>query len=101
VPATHDVLHQIAGPIRSYYRITRWLFGNDYNPFVTSVNDGLHPISTFVITNYETLRLIFAILPFMRSLMSIVLIVYLTQRVFLYGMDYYYLKVQSITVDIF
>jgi hypothetical protein len=67
-----------------YYRITRWLFGNDYIPFETSIAEAeMHPISQFIMNNYEYIRLIFTIFPSSIPIMSIVtLVIYLTQRIF-------------------
>jgi hypothetical protein len=92
-PATHDFLHQIAGPARIYYRITRWLFGKNYNPFETSVNEEIHPISSFIIDNYESIRLFFDILPSMIPVVAMVIVIYLTQRHFLHGTNDDYFNV--------
>jgi hypothetical protein len=84
-----------------YYRITRWLFGNGYVPFETSIEEAeIHPLSQFIMNNYEYIRLIFTIFPSSIPIMSIVtLVIYLTQRIFFYGMDYYYLKVKCCIVE--
>ncbi len=74
-----------------YYRITRWLVGNDYVPFKTSVQEAeIHPVSKFVIDNYEYIRSFFTIFPFIIPTMFLILVIYLTQRTFFYEMDYYY-----------
>ncbi|CAF3662595.1 unnamed protein product [Adineta steineri] len=57
----HDMLHQIGGPFRIYYHITRWLFGYKYIPFSTTINDEIHPISAFIIDYYKQIQLFFPI----------------------------------------
>ncbi|CAF1278499.1 unnamed protein product [Rotaria sordida] len=79
--APHDFLHQIGGPFRMYYRITRWLFGNNYIPFAMTVNEEIHPISAFIIANYQPIRLFFIIFPFMTPIMFIILFIYLVQPI--------------------
>jgi hypothetical protein len=77
-----------------YYRITRWLFGNEYIPFATSEKEEeIHPISLFVMDNYESIELLFTILPNITPLMLIVTVTDLTQQTFLY-ITYYYLKMK-------
>ena len=47
--ATPEVLHRVFSSIRIYYRLARWLFGHDHEPFATSVKEGLHPVPAFLI----------------------------------------------------
>jgi hypothetical protein len=59
-----------------------------------TVNEELHPISVFIIANYESIRLFFTMYPFVIPITSVVLVIYLTQRIVLYGMNYYRLKMK-------
>ncbi|CAF0862856.1 unnamed protein product [Adineta steineri] len=92
--ATHEFHHAISGPARVYYRITKWLFGDDYKPLGIHVSEELHPISTFVITIYEQIQLFYLALPFIMLLMSIIFIIHLIHR-FCYQTEYYQLKTLS------
>ncbi|CAF1033380.1 unnamed protein product [Adineta steineri] len=49
-------------PIRVYYHITRWMYGNNYNPFV-EIQDGLHPIPHFYKQQQAKIRFIFLEFP--------------------------------------
>ncbi len=42
-------------PIRIYYRLTRWIFGNTYNPF-GDIDEGVHPIAQFYKEHQSKLR---------------------------------------------
>jgi len=42
-------------PIRIYYRLTRWIFGNNYNPF-EDIDEGVHPIAQFYKEHQSKLR---------------------------------------------
>ncbi len=88
--AGHNFLHQLTGVGRIYYYITRWLFGNDYIPFAMSVKEEIHPLSVFVLNNYERIRLIFVMIPFIIPTISLVLIIHLIHRFFFYETNYYY-----------
>lgn len=44
--ASADAVHFVFTPIRVYYRVTRYLFGENYQPF-EEVREGLHPIAGF------------------------------------------------------
>ncbi len=46
-------------PIRIYYRLMRWIFGNDYDPFKTDMKEGLHPIPTFLKKYHLIIRIIY------------------------------------------
>ena len=35
----------------------RWIFGKNYNPFETSVNEGLHPLPAFLKSHQQMFRL--------------------------------------------
>ncbi len=39
-----DTLQLIFTPIRLYYYLMRWYFGEEYDPFETHVTEGFHPI---------------------------------------------------------
>jgi hypothetical protein len=45
-------------PVRLYYRCTRWLFGNSYDPFDTKIEQGLHPIIAFYRNYNAQMRLV-------------------------------------------
>lgn len=73
---THEFFYQLSAPARVYYRLTRWVFGKDYIPFVTSVNEELHPISVFIIDHYEAIRLIFSGFSNIMPMIFVILIIY-------------------------
>lgn len=73
---THEFFYQLSAPARVYYRLTRWVFGKDYIPFVTSVNEELHPISVFIIDHYEAIRLIFIGFSNIMPMIFVILIIY-------------------------
>jgi hypothetical protein len=58
------------------------------------MNGEIHPISAFVIANYEPIRLFFTSCPFMIPAMFILLVIYLTQRIFSHGTNYYRLMMK-------
>ena len=37
-------LHNAFAPIRWYYHVMCWMYGNDYDPFATTQTEGLHPL---------------------------------------------------------
>ncbi|CAM4832080.1 unnamed protein product [Rotaria magnacalcarata] len=82
--APHGFLHQITGPFRIYYRIARWLFGNNYAPFGITVKDEIHPISSFIVANYEPIRLVFTSFPLIKPIMFIVSFIYAIKHILLY-----------------
>jgi hypothetical protein len=45
---THYFYHKMATPLRMYYHITRWLFGYDYQPFMATSKNPVHPIIRFI-----------------------------------------------------
>lgn len=52
-----ETVHLVFTPIRWYYRLARWLFGAEYQPFV-EVKEGLHPIAGFYKTYQGALRVL-------------------------------------------
>lgn len=94
--ASHELFYRITGPFRMYYHIRRWLFGNDYIPFETSKEEAeIHPVSQFIIDNYEYIRLSFISFPFIILKMSMILVIYLIRRTFSHETNYchqFYLK---------
>jgi len=52
-----DTVHLVFTPIRWYYRLTRYLFGDQYQPF-DEVKVGLHPIAGFYKTYQGPLRVL-------------------------------------------
>lgn len=59
-----DTVHLVFTPIRLYYRLTRFLFGEDYKPF-KEVKEGLHPIPGFYKRHQATLRFLFYLFRYM------------------------------------
>ena len=57
--ATHDTLHKVFTPLRIYYQLTRWFFGNSYNPFKTNIEDGMHPLISFILRHHWPIRVIY------------------------------------------
>ncbi|CAF4218339.1 unnamed protein product, partial [Adineta steineri] len=74
-------------PIRVYYHITRWMYGNNYNPFV-EIQDGLHPIPHFYKQQQAKIRFIF--LEFPIYLFSTIIILSLLNILFKNGQLSYY-----------
>ncbi|UJR14333.1 hypothetical protein I4U23_001329 [Adineta vaga] len=75
-----ETFHKIFTPIRIYYRFTRWIFGNDYNPYTNYLKHGLHPLGTFLKANQN---LICILLVFENNILWILLtllIIYSTQK---------------------
>ena len=79
--ASHEFFHRVAGPFRVYYRTTRWFFGNNYVPFATATDNELHPISIFLIANFESIRLFFISFPLLMPIMFIASVIYLAHRI--------------------
>jgi hypothetical protein len=46
--ALPNTLHRVFTPIRIYYRVMRWIFGKNYDPFETNIKEGLHPLPAFL-----------------------------------------------------
>lgn len=57
--ASHTTLQRVFTPIRVDYRLMRWLFGNNYNPFETDIKIGLHPIPIFLQKHHLKIRIIY------------------------------------------
>ena len=55
--ASPHQIHRVFIPIRAYYHVMRWIFGKNYNPFETSVNEGLHPLLAFLKSHQQMFRL--------------------------------------------
>ncbi|CAF0839268.1 unnamed protein product [Adineta steineri] len=91
---THDFHHRMGDLPRFYYRITKWLFGNNYKPFGSTISEEMHPLCTFVITIYEPIRLFTHMLSFMILPLIIILAIYLIALIF-YKIELYYLKIIS------
>ena len=49
--ASPDTLQRVFTPIRVYYRLMRWIYGQNYDPFTTNITEGLHPIPEFLKQN--------------------------------------------------
>ena len=61
-------------PIRIYYQVTRWIFGNEYNPYETNVKEGLHPIIDFLMKHDTKILLSYSIF---QNILSTVIIIYI------------------------
>ncbi|CAF1604387.1 unnamed protein product [Adineta ricciae] len=57
--ASPQTLHHIFAPIRVYYRITRTIYGSNYDPFPTAIKDGLHPVPRFLKKFHLLVRIIY------------------------------------------
>ena len=79
---SHGFFHLVAGPFRVYYHAARWFFGNNHVPFGTALDNELHPISIFIITNFESIRLFFTTFPLLMPTMFIVSASYFTRQIF-------------------
>ncbi|CAF1185811.1 unnamed protein product [Adineta steineri] len=66
-------------PIRIYYHITRWIYGNKYNPFI-EVHEGLHPISYFYKQQQVKIRFLLKLPKPFFSTIIIVIIVHFIQK---------------------
>ncbi|CAF1484815.1 unnamed protein product [Adineta ricciae] len=75
--ASHDFHHNLAGPARAYYNLTRWLFGNDFHPFGTSISEELHPISKLVIVVHDFVQYVYS---YLLIPLCVIAFFYLTQR---------------------
>lgn len=64
---THDELQILFLPIRFYYRFSRWIYGQHYNPFATNVKEGRHPIISLFVAYQKSIR------TFLKSIPSILL----------------------------
>lgn len=98
LPATHEFLQKISGPARIYYRLTRWLFGTNYNPFGESSNDEIHPVSKFMIDNFEIIRLFFTYLTLMIQMIFVISSIYMIQQYFSHTQNYSKVQTRLITI---
>ena len=46
-------------PFRVYYRVMRWLFGKNYNPYETDVQEGLHPVPVWLKKHDMEIRVLY------------------------------------------
>jgi hypothetical protein len=45
----HEMTHKGLQPLMIYYRLTRWIFGDNYHPFaVENYREGYHPLIIFL-----------------------------------------------------
>lgn len=77
-----EVLHKLFTPVRIYYRLTRWLFGNDYKPFESNIKHGLHPLLTFFKIHRTEIRIMFYSGKIMIPILVTILIVYFIEKLF-------------------
>ncbi|CAF0895358.1 unnamed protein product [Adineta steineri] len=95
--ALPEILHRVFTPIRIYYYLMRWLFGNNYDPFESNITYGLHPLPAFLKANKTTIRFLYNIEQNMILIIIMTLAMYLSQkyikrnaiRLFLYYVQYF------------
>ncbi|CAF0906505.1 unnamed protein product [Adineta steineri] len=75
-----EILHRVFTPIRIYYYLMRWLFGNNYNPFESNITYGLHPLPAFLKANETTIRFLYNIEQNMILIIIMTLTIYLSQK---------------------
>jgi len=68
-------IHVIFTPFRIYYRFTRWLYGDQYNPFETKLKHGHHPVLIFLKRYQSIIRTFYHILQFVSYCFQRILIV--------------------------
>ncbi|CAF0901329.1 unnamed protein product [Adineta steineri] len=73
-------VHLVFIPIRIYYHMTRWIYGNNYNPFV-EIEEGLHPIPYFYKQQQAKMRFVFLKFPkYLFSTIIIIIIIHFVQK---------------------
>ncbi|CAF4263302.1 unnamed protein product, partial [Adineta steineri] len=77
--ASSATLQLVFLPIRIYYHITRWIYGDKYNPFV-EIQEGLHPISHFYKEQQAKIRFLLKLPKPFFSTIIIVFILYFIQK---------------------
>ncbi len=55
---SHKTAQRIFTPFRIYYHLTRWLYGNNYDPFGSNIK-GVHPILSFLKRHDTTIIIIY------------------------------------------
>ncbi|CAF1021060.1 unnamed protein product [Adineta steineri] len=75
-----EILHRVFTPIRMYYYLMRWLFGNNYNPFESNITNGLHPLPAFLKANETTIRFLYNTEKNMILIIIMTLTMYLSQK---------------------
>ncbi|CAF4173055.1 unnamed protein product [Adineta steineri] len=73
-------VHLVFIPIRIYYHMTRWIYGNNYNPFV-EIEEGLHPIPHFYKQQQAKMRFVFLKFPkYLFSTIIVAIIIHFIQK---------------------
>lgn len=67
---THEQLQQVFLPIRLYYRLTKWMFGDSYSPFAPEVKNGVHPLIVILLAHQKSIRQFLFLLPWMKRLLQ-------------------------------
>lgn len=57
--ASPDTLQRVFTPFRVYYRLARWLRGENFNPFETNEKEGLHPVPIFLKEHNMKIRFVY------------------------------------------
>ncbi|CAF4199628.1 unnamed protein product, partial [Adineta steineri] len=71
--------HVLFTPIRIYYHMTRWIYGNKYSPFV-EIEEGIHPIPHFYKQHQVTIRFLLKLPKRFISTIIIITITYFIQK---------------------
>lgn len=56
---SHKQLHHIFTPIRQYYHLMRWIYGETYDPFGSNGINGLHPLLAWMKYHQNKIRFIY------------------------------------------
>ena len=81
--ASPNTLQRVFLPIRVYYRLMRWFYGNDYDPFETEMKEGLHPIPIFLKKHDFEIRVIYYAPLHILQTLFIVFILHFIQKILL------------------
>jgi hypothetical protein len=77
--ASPNTLQRVFTPIRVYYRLLRWMYGNEYDPFETKIKEGLHPIPAFLKQHESMIRIIYYTPQYLLPTLFIIFIIHYFQ----------------------
>nr|AEN94435.1 hedgehog/Hint domain protein [Philodina roseola] len=77
---THDQLQLVFLPIRMYYLLAKWIYGNASNLFATEVKHGLHPLIVFLLKQQRTLRIFLVLIPWLSILLQNLMIFWIIKQ---------------------
>lgn len=77
-----DHLHHIFIPIRGYYYLMRWIFGETYDPFGSNNIEGLHPLPAWMKYHQNKIRNTYLCLIYMIPTLAVVFCVHHVQKRF-------------------